>query len=414
MRILFFGDLAPTGFGTVTMDLGRAMLDLGHDLRFVSQNEVGELPEPFASRTFSIDPSMTDPNLANDVEGTAGLGHTSLSLLDTGIVGLLDGRLWNGWTPEACIILGDFASVRLMVLRSDETKAAFGLVPTYHYVPIEGVDLPPRLGELWTHLQPVAMSEFGADELAKVTGTRPPVVVHGVDTAAFRPASPINPIRVRGRVIRSKADAKAAIGADPKARIILRTDRNMPRKRYPEFLRAMAPVLAARGDTFLVIHNLAQDQGGDLRDTLSKWPTALRSKVVLTDGRCSRDDLVVLYNAADLYVSNSAEGFGLTIAEAMACGTPAVGLDYSAVPEVIGPGGVLAPVASLVDNEYDYFWAAVDQRALAKLVGDLIDDHAKRQELGRIARDHIVRSFQWTQAARQMADVLSVPLEVAA
>ncbi len=32
-RILFFGDLAATGFGTVTMDLGRALLDRGEDVR---------------------------------------------------------------------------------------------------------------------------------------------------------------------------------------------------------------------------------------------------------------------------------------------------------------------------------------------------------------------------------------------
>ena len=37
-RILFFGDLAPTGFGTVTTDLGSALLALGEDVRFVSQN----------------------------------------------------------------------------------------------------------------------------------------------------------------------------------------------------------------------------------------------------------------------------------------------------------------------------------------------------------------------------------------
>ena len=51
-RLLFAGDLAQTGFGTVTIDLGRALLGLGVDVRFLSLNETGVVPpEPFASRT---------------------------------------------------------------------------------------------------------------------------------------------------------------------------------------------------------------------------------------------------------------------------------------------------------------------------------------------------------------------------
>ncbi len=50
-RILFFGDLAATGFGTVTQDLGRALIAKGIDVRFVSMNDTTGLGEPFASRT---------------------------------------------------------------------------------------------------------------------------------------------------------------------------------------------------------------------------------------------------------------------------------------------------------------------------------------------------------------------------
>src|SRR5687768_17130118 len=55
MRILWFGDLALTGFGTVTRDAGRALLDLGVDVRFISQNDLGpELPELFHSRSLAL------------------------------------------------------------------------------------------------------------------------------------------------------------------------------------------------------------------------------------------------------------------------------------------------------------------------------------------------------------------------
>lgn len=416
MRVLFFGDMAATGFGTVTMDLGRELLALGHDLRFVSQNEWDELPEPFASRTFRVTRPMVDPNLADDADGTKGLGETSLALMSMGVAGLIDGRLWtDGWTPECAFILGDFGNVRLAVLRDDVTRAAFAGLPTFHYVPIEGVDLPPRLAEMWSVLRPVAMSAFGADQIEKVTGSRPPMVYHGIDTDQFRPFSPERPFYGDKGKLRSKADAKRAIGADPRARIILRTDRNMPRKRYASWLRALFPVVAQRPDVYLVIHAMRMDLGGDLDDLLSKWPLRFRHRVIVTDGRISRDALTTLYNAADLYVSCSAEGFGLTIAEALACGTPAVGLDYSSVPEVIGPGGICAPIAGLVDNEYGYFWSAADEKALGSITGDLLDDPTARAQLARQGVAHVRKQFSWAKAAIQFSALFRESLiEVAA
>ncbi len=55
-RVLILGDSAGTGFGTVTANLGREMLALGEEVRFVSINEQpkGELTEPFAGRTAVI------------------------------------------------------------------------------------------------------------------------------------------------------------------------------------------------------------------------------------------------------------------------------------------------------------------------------------------------------------------------
>ncbi|HKZ76187.1 MAG TPA: glycosyltransferase family 4 protein [Actinomycetota bacterium] len=404
-RILFFGDLASTGFGTVTMDLGRAMLELGHDLRFVSQNDLGDLPEPFLSRTFSVNPKDVDPT------SVAAFGTNSLSLTVTGLVGLFDGRLWpDGWKPEACLLLGDFMNTRRMVMKSDETKAAFMTVPTFHYVPIEGVDLPPSWAGFWEVVHPVAMSKFGAEQIAAVTGTAPPVVYHGVDTHDFRPLTERH-LKLNGKNIRDRAGAKKWFGGSPNAKWVLRTDRHMPRKRYASLLRAMFPVLAPRRDVFLVIHCLTDDQGGNLRDTLSKYPEWYQKRVILTGlvdvwGPVPRDLLIALYNAADVYVSVSAEGFGLTIAEAMACGVPAVGMAYSAVPEVIGPGGLVAPVNHLIDNEYDHAWAAVDEKVFGEQVAKLLDDDLLRARLGKAAREHVRSSFSWTTAALQFGAII--------
>lgn len=55
-------------------------------------------------------------------------------------------------------------------------------------------------------------------------------------------------------------------------------------------------------------------------------------------GMVSQEDLVNLYNLADLFVLPSLyEGFGLPILEAMACGTPVACSNTSSMPEVGGP-----------------------------------------------------------------------------
>jgi alpha-1,3-rhamnosyl/mannosyltransferase len=124
--------------------------------------------------------------------------------------------------------------------------------------------------------------------------------------------------------------------------------------------------------------------------------------------------LTALYNAADVYLSTSAEGFGLTVAEAIACGTPAVGLDYSAVPEVIGPAGLLAPVAYLVDNEYDHAWAAVHEPKFGEAVATLLDDEPLRKRLGRAGPDHVRAMFDWDRAALAFAGIIADRVRLAA
>lgn len=443
MRVLFFGDLAPSGFGSVTVDLGRQMLALGTDVRFVSQNDTGsDLPEPFRSRTVDLVSLPYRINELSGEAGTIGAADGIPALLDGSTVALLhSGEAAGGWVPDAAIMLGDFYAARHVVGRFVE---AFRKVPTWHYCPVEGVGLPPLWKELWEVIAPVAMSNFGADEMEKVIGYRPPMVYHGVDTDVFRPVSPQHPMFLKGTnaaVLTSKADCKAAwvdhlfrvnagtLAQTPEGQLVmprcwmLRTDRHMPRKRYDAMLRALGPVLERTEGWGLIIHCASLDQGGYLPEAISKLSPVARAKVMFTDNGeppralgMVREQLAILYNAADLYVSVSAEGFGLTVAEAVACGVPAVGIDYSAVPEVIGPAGVKVPISHYLDSEYGHAWAAIDEPQFARVVQHLMTHQTKREDLGRRGPAHVRASFRWDTAARQFVDLIqaAVPQGVAA
>ncbi len=414
-RLVFFGDLSSTGFGTVTLDLGRALLDLGLDVRFVSQNEIdGELPEPFASRTIDTRYLLAQVAMAfeaGDKTGVTGAAEFIPRILrgeGGGDVLMADKTPWGDWKPDAAVLLGDFAQVRMSVWPYRE---AFQSIRSFHYCPIEGVDLPPRWAEMWSFVKPVAMSRFGQAAIGEVVGYVPPLVYHGVDSDDFWPATGARPITVREKdklhVIRSKEDAKRFFGRDPRERWAVRTDRHMPRKNYNSLLRAMAPVLARDARRLLVLHCRPVDQGGNIGDSMSKYPPEIRDRIMLTGmGAVPRNVLNILYNAADVYVSTSAEGFGLTIAEALACGTPAVGMDYSAVPEVIGPAGKVVPIAALTDNEYDHYWARVDERKFGEAVDWMLAHPSRAQSLGALGPAHIREHFSWVRAAEQFRDVI--------
>ena len=98
----------------------------------------------------------------------------------------------------------------------------------------------------------------------------------------------------------------------------------------PEIRRGYQLVLASR---------LSKSPHDDSRAKMHAWRIhagLAEDELVLTDF-VPDEDLVALYNMADLFVFPSKhEGFGLPPLEAMACGAPTLGSNTSSVPEVIG------------------------------------------------------------------------------
>ncbi len=111
-------------------------------------------------------------------------------------------------------------------------------------------------------------------------------------------------------------------------------------------------------------------------------------------GRVPRDELRRLYQRASVVVVPSRfEGFGLPAAEAMSCGAPVVACQAGALPEVmrVGGGGLLVP--------------RDDPKALADGIRTLLDDPARRTQLGRSARTRIEQNFSWPRVAQATVSV---------
>lgn len=109
-----------------------------------------------------------------------------------------------------------------------------------------------------------------------------------------------------------------------------------PRKNISNLIAAFGRYLKAPGrdDLTLVI---AGKKGWDYQNCYNKAiELNLKEKVIFCD-YVSDEDLVVLYNFAEVFVYPSFyEGFGLPVLEAMSCGAPVICSNASSLPEIAG------------------------------------------------------------------------------
>jgi len=423
-RLLLVSDLAQTGFGRVGRELATRLLALGWDVKIIGINWRGidgELTAAMGRGTFPeqaariekflaqarVDPLIdliTPANVAGD-----GMGHNLTAPA-------LRGTLWPDWKPDAVIIVADPRAMWLRLI-TDEGSIGEADIPILNYVPIEGQGLPRDWAVIWEHVTPVAMSAFGQQQLETLLG-RPVALAHHGVSDAFRPLSPGDPGIFRGKAVTNKDGAKEAIGQAGRT-IILRTDRYVLRKNYPAWFRVLRPVLADHPEAIAIAHTVPIDDTGQgsIWQLISREAGAVQVGISSTGDAVwehpqfritgwhdsfrglSDEELRVLYCAADLVVSPTmAEGFGLTLAEALGCGVPVVATDYSAVSEVVGPGGVLIPVERLFTNPYAHEWALVDEVAMSAAVERLIGKPARRRSLGAEGRRHVAQ-FNWAATA---------------
>jgi phosphatidylinositol alpha-1,6-mannosyltransferase len=113
-------------------------------------------------------------------------------------------------------------------------------------------------------------------------------------------------------------------------------------------------------------------------------------------GAVADADLPALYNAADLYVGASrrhdllAEGFGISLVEASACGLAVVGGRSGGVPDAVREG----ETGILVDPD--------DPEAVAAGINRLLGDAALRQRLGAAGRRAVETFYNWDRVAKDL------------
>jgi glycosyltransferase involved in cell wall biosynthesis len=166
-----------------------------------------------------------------------------------------------------------------------------------------------------------------------------------------------------------------------------------PRKNYARLIEAFARLITHPALRFADLQLILAGGQGWMSDEIYQAVDrlGLRERVLFTNF-VSDDDLPALYAMATLLVYPSLyEGFGLPIAEAMACGAPVVSSNGSSLPEVAGDAAL--------------YFDPRDVDAMADTLQRALSDDALRADL-RAKGFAQVKQFSWERAARELMGYL--------
>jgi phosphatidylinositol alpha-1,6-mannosyltransferase len=213
------------------------------------------------------------------------------------------------------------------------------------------------------------------------------VVPLGADSEFFRPGIDTHAVRERyglseGRWLLSVARLTRHKGIDTALQALASL-----RARYPDLHYAVV----GQGEERVSLEEEARALGvGDRVRFLTDVPDR---------------DLPALYNAAEIYLGVSrlmerrVEGFGISLAEASACGVPVVAGRSGGIPEGVRHG----ETGLLVDAER--------AEAVTAALRRLLDDHGLRRRLGHAGRRAVEEHYNWDRVA---ADLVRIGQEVGA
>jgi glycosyltransferase involved in cell wall biosynthesis len=228
----------------------------------------------------------------------------------------------------------------------------------------------------------LCVSETTASELVALypeTAPRVRIAHNGVDTGFFWP--------VEDAAARQRTRHRYAAGQP----FLLYLGTLEPRKNVEALVVACERLWAKRRSRpDLVLAGGAGWKTAGLHRRIARSP--FRDKIHLT-GYAPREAARELYRAAEVFVYPSlAEGFGLPILEAMACGTPVVASTAQALREVGADASLYAPPG--------------DPGALAAQIARALEDPATRRRLAAAGPAQAAR-FTWESAAAKIEAVLA-------
>ncbi len=230
------------------------------------------------------------------------------------------------------------------------------------------------------------------------------IVPEGVDTTIFKPGLAPYP-----QITTSDAWRFLAVGKWEN------------RKGIVELLHAFDRAFDESDNVQLIAHfvsNVMALSHVNVEDEINKLGLKNRRKIVVVRDTLATDaDMARLYNSCDAFVSASkAEGWGLPLVEAMACGLPVIAPFYSAPTEYLTKeNSYPLSVTEFEDISCPVFfpdkgqhgqWAKINIDELARLMRHVYENRDEAKLIGKRALLDIQTKWTWELAAKKAAGLL--------
>jgi glycosyltransferase involved in cell wall biosynthesis len=168
-----------------------------------------------------------------------------------------------------------------------------------------------------------------------------------------------------------------------------------PRKNHAALLRAFRRFLSNEGHANLVLVGPLNEGEQELRRLADEL--GISKKVIFT-GFVDDYALRAIYSAAKVYACPSLyEGFGFTVLEAMACGTPVVCTGGTSLPEVAGEAAIFADPRN--------------PEEFAQALHNVFTNASLRSTLIEKGRRNLLR-FSWANTAKETLGVYQEALRI--
>lgn len=268
--------------------------------------------------------------------------------------------------------------------------------PWVAMVPVDGAPVSSvMLERLRTVDYPVAYSNFGLSELAKV-GVKASYVPHAIDTELFAWKD-------------NRQQARQHLGIPPDVFLVTTVAANKgfpPRKSWPELLSAFVRFRGNHLDALLYCHTSKKPYGsggaGIYFDSLMKELRVPKNSIAFPEQGAlavgvSDDDIAAIYQASDVMLLPSrAEGFGLPIIEAQACGCPVIVQDCSSMPELVANGVIIQPLQPQWLPQLGYWWAIPSVGRIVVALEEIYGWDEEKRKRGRDKGIAFVReNYDW-------------------
>lgn len=309
----------------------------------------------------------------------------------------------EGGKPDVIVIQNDPLHFHSYL---EEMKPFLGKIPVVGAVAVDGLNCR---GDVLNPLSDaIFWTQFGLDE-ARRGGYigRASVIPLGVDLDIYKPIE--------------KAEARKIAGLDmldPDAFIVGFVGRNQPRKRIDLLIAAFAEWVktSATKNAYLYCHvSPTGDVGWSLKQLIHyHLPEVIYGKRYISMEPdvwhgITEADMAITYNCFDVMATCSCEGFWLPGLEAMACGVPVIGPDWSALGDWPGDAmlKVPCPTSLATPGGSNAIHGVPDKEQLIWAMNELYSSNESLQTLRAAGLRKAAESrYRWAHIGKAFGQVL--------